>query len=135
VIVSIDPGRKKCGLALMEMSGRVVERGIVPLEDVPRVVGEWRNSHPDVHRMLMGNGTGHEAVRALFPDDFPLTFDIVPEKNTTLRARARYFKENPPPWYLRWIPVSMRVPPVPVDDWAAVLIADDYLSANFSRQS
>lgn len=125
-LLSVDPGREKCGLALLDPSGAVVRRAIVPAAELRAAVEKWCADGPRPDRILIGDGTGLKAARALLPPDFYVPVEIVPEKNTTLRARARYFRENPPPWFLRWIPISMRVPPVPVDDWAAVLIAEDY---------
>ena len=76
----------------------------------------------------MGNATNGrpvaQAVRALLPPDFPL--HQVEEAYTSERARRRYFAENPPRGLARLIPAGMRTPPVPVDDWVAVLLAEAY---------
>ena len=57
-----------------------------------------------------------------------MTFDnIVNEYRTTDEAKKRYWQENPPKGIRRLIPRGMLVPPVPVDDFAAVIIGEKYL--------
>jgi len=47
---------------------------------------------------------------------------------TTIRARARYFAANPPRGWRRIVPRGMLLPPRPIDDFAAVLIAERFLA-------
>jgi hypothetical protein len=54
----------------------------------------------------------------------------VNEKHSSERARLRYFKETPPRGIWRLIPITLQVPPVPIDDYAAVIVAEDYLEAH-----
>ena len=56
----------------------------------------------------------------------PFDVKIVDEKNTTLEARKLYWKKNPPSGWRRLLPISMQVPPVPVDDIAAEVLANKY---------
>jgi RNase H-fold protein (predicted Holliday junction resolvase) len=129
MILAVDPGTMKCGLAILEDNHHVCERGIVRTEEFLRTVEVWRRMYPAIGAMVVGNGTGSSNVRALLGETYDLPVRIVPERDTTMRARTRYFREFPPPWFMRWIPLSFRVPPMPVDDWAAVLIGEDYLEA------
>lgn len=74
-------------------------------------------------------GTGTNA-RTLATDlaglGVPLTY--VDERETTLRARSLYFADHPPRGWRRLIPLGMQLPPRPIDDYAAVLIARRYLA-------
>jgi RNase H-fold protein (predicted Holliday junction resolvase) len=56
----------------------------------------------------------------------PVTY--VDERETTLRARSLYFADHPPRGWRRLIPLGMQMPPRPIDDYAAVLIARRYLA-------
>ena len=47
---------------------------------------------------------------------------------TTMNARRRYWRENPPGCLARLVPEGMRLPPRPIDDYAAVLLAERYLA-------
>ncbi len=52
----------------------------------------------------------------------------VNEAFTSQRARARFLAENQPRGLQRLLPRSLRTPPVPVDDYAAVLLAEDFFA-------
>lgn len=132
MFLAVDPGTDKCGLAIVERDGTVLRHAVVATGEVSGAAAAWRRDFPRVERVLLGGGTGHERVRAMLVADASAPVEVVPERNTTFRARERYFRENPPPWFLRWIPLSMRVPPAPVDDWAAVIIAEDYIASGKS---
>ena len=67
------------------------------------------------------------ALKQALPD-VPQT--LVPERDSTLRARDRYFRDQPTPWWQRLLPRGMRVPPRPVDDYAAVVLAEEFLAAS-----
>jgi hypothetical protein len=51
----------------------------------------------------------------------------VDERETTLRARALYFADHPPRGWRRLIPLGLQLPPRPIDDYAAILIARRFL--------
>src|SRR5207249_8450509 len=123
-------GRQKCGLAVVEPGGRVRAREIVPTAEAPARAADWarRLSAPGV---VVGHGTGGRAVcQAL--RSAGLRVETVPETGTTLAARALYFAEHPPRGWRRLVPRTLQLPPVPLDDYAAVLIARAYL-ANLDR--
>jgi hypothetical protein len=79
-------------------------------------------------QVVMGDGTWARQLRgdvqkAVAPRDVQL----VNEKHTTERARGEYWKAYPPRGLARLIPLGLRVPPQPIDDFAAVVIARDFL--------
>jgi len=123
----VDPGRQKCGLAIVDSQSGILARGVVPSGTIGAVARDWVRLHrPSL--ILLGNGTASAAIsRALGETLLPLEF--VPELNTTLRARTRYFQEHPRRGWRRLVPTSLQTPPIPVDDYAAVLIAEDYLQS------
>ena len=104
IVLAIDPGRRKCGIAVCGPGG-VVARRIVPLEDVAAVAREWAAAHR-VERVLLGNRTGAREVA----------------------ARRRYFDDHPPRGWRRLVPRSLLLPPEAYDDYAAVLLAEAYLA-------
>ena len=123
-VLAIDPGRAKCGLAVVHPDGRVAARQIVPAAEVAATAAAWTHRWADL-RLLLGRGTGSEPVRRAL-----LAAGLAPvsvaETHTTQRARALYFRDHPPPGWRRLIPTSLQSPPVPLDDYAAVQIALDY---------
>ena len=52
---------------------------------------------------------------------------VMDEYRTTEEARREYWKVHPPTGWRRLLPLTLQVPPVPVDDFAAVLLAQRYL--------
>lgn len=57
-----------------------------------------------------------------------LEVEMVPEAFTSQRARARLAAESLPRGLLRLVPVGMRTPPRPYDDYVAVLLAEDWFA-------
>jgi len=126
-ILAIDPGRDKCGIAVVDDRDGVLARGVVPTGVIEAIVADWAQAHRP-KRVVLGNGTGSAHIRRVLAEaGAPVT--VVAERRTTERARARYFEENPPRGWRRLVPRGLLTPPVPVDDYAAILIGEDYLAA------
>jgi len=110
-------------------AGELLERRIVPAEDLPATVQDLRQTYP-VEVVLMGNGTGAAELAArLEAQGLAQGLEPVDEYATTLRARQRYFTDHPPRGLWRLIPLSLRTPPEPYDDYVALLLAEDYLAS------
>lgn len=126
-VLAIDPGRRKCGLAVVDREAGLLERRVLSAAELPQVAREWCGRyHPDL--LLLGAGTGSRAL--LNPlAEFTVPLRRVPERETTRQARGRYFAEHPPRGWRRLLPLSLQTPPVPVDDYAAWIIAEQFLTA------
>jgi RNase H-fold protein (predicted Holliday junction resolvase) len=129
VVLAIDPGRDKCGLAVCA-PGRVLHREILPVDRLIERVRALVADH-GVDVILVGDQTGSEDVLAGL-SGLAIPVQLVAERDSTLAARQRYFKDNPPTGFARFLPHGMRVPPVPYDDYAAVLLAERYLGDRIS---
>ena len=82
-----------------------------------------------VDLIIMGNGTSSKSKYNLIKLNFAnVKLKTINEYRTTDEARKLYFKENPPKGWKRLIPLGMQVPPVPVDDYAAIAIGKKYLN-------
>jgi hypothetical protein len=62
-----------------------------------------------------------------------LPLETVDEYNTSARARLRFVSENPAPGWRRLLPPGLRSPEVPYDDYAAILLAEDYFSKKLDK--
>lgn len=145
MLVGIDPGREKFGWAWVDRNGGLVLSGITPrdsfgdwLEAAGRAeragIEQWvmeRNLNegclPPVSILLLGEGTGMKGMAAMI-EGKGVPFKTVPEAYSTLRARSLYWLLHPPRGLARFVPLSFRVPPRPVDDLAAWRLVLDYLS-------
>ena len=89
--------------------------------------GDILRRRPEITRILLGNATHSATLRKALAAAFPqMPVELVDEFNTSARARARYVQENPAPGWRRLLPPTMRSPEVPCDDYAALLLAEDY---------
>ncbi len=128
VILGIDPGTRKCGYAVMTKPGEPpVKIGIVETGALAGTVADLLRAYP-IEAIALGGGTNTAPVAAqLARCNVPL--HVVDERETTLRARARYFIDHPPRGWKRLVPRGMLLPPRPIDDYAALLIAERFVAA------
>ena len=127
ILISIDPGQKKCGLLLVDLDKQIVLDGLVVDSNfVIDLVVQWSNK-AEVKRIILGNGTTSKSwERRLQKAALPI--QTVEEKGTTLRARSRYWEIWPPPIWLRWVPKGLLVPMKNLDAVAALILLEDHLN-------
>jgi RNase H-fold protein (predicted Holliday junction resolvase) len=128
MILAIDPGKEKCGLALLNEKARVLERKIVERRELPNEVLPLMAKYRVTTIVIGKSAFGREVEKDLVGLSLNVDLVFVSEKDTSWQARQRYWKENPPSGLMKLIPTSLRVPPVPIDGYAAVLIGERFLS-------
>lgn len=128
-ILAIDPGREKTGIAILKNSN-VLEHKIINSDELVQIIKSLLEKYI-IKTIVMGNGTSSKKKYDLLKREF-IDRDIVliNEYRTTDEARKLYFQENPPKGWKKLIPLGMQVPPVPVDDYAAIVIGRKYLKDN-----
>jgi len=124
-VLAVDPGREKCGVAVCGPEG-VVARRVVAVSDLPSVARDWVATY-GVRAVVVGDQTGCAHVFDLLRD-LPVQVEAAVERGSTLQARRRYFQDHPPRGWRRLIPRSFQLPPVPYDDYAALVLAEAYLA-------
>ncbi|MEC9488903.1 MAG: resolvase [Halanaerobium sp.] len=130
VFIGIDPGRHKCGLAVFGQQGKFLLQDVILLEKLEEYLACLLNKY-EIVGVVTGDGTGAEIVQDLLGRHLDRDkIAVVNEKNTTLKARRRYFQENPPRGWRRLLPVSLQTPPEAVDGWAAVVILEKFFEKN-----
>ena len=80
--------------------------------------------------IVVGNGTAASQTLDAAKRLGVARVKLVDEKFSSLLARKRYFRENPPRGLRRLIPVSLQTPGRPYDDYVAVILAERYLTPN-----
>ena len=128
-ILGLDPGTRKCGFAVVTgVDAPPLSLGIVPIETLAERLAEVLAATP-VALAAIGRGTNAMAVadvvRAL-----GVPVELVDERETSLLARARFFRDHPPRGWRRIVPRGMLLPDRPIDDYAALLIAERFLKAS-----
>ncbi len=127
MILGIDPGTRKCGYALLEHIGAApLALGIAQLAELSPTVEAIVAAHR-VEMVALGRGTNSGYVAGIL-SLLGLAHALVDERETTLRARGRFFLDHPPRGWKRLVPRGMLLPDRPIDDYAALLIAERYLA-------
>jgi RNase H-fold protein (predicted Holliday junction resolvase) len=125
VILAIDPGSEKSGLAVLDEDQKILHRSVALNADLAKALPPLLTAYRPSAIVI---GRGHYG-RQLAQELSNLNLVFVSEKDTTWLARRRYWTENPPTGWRRLVPTSLLFPPVPVDDWAAVIIGERYLAS------
>lgn len=126
-IAAVDPGRDKCGIAVLDGQGEIIFRKIIATEKLEEAVREiWQRERPE--RLVIGGGTTSRQAIARLKKILPeLTVDTVDEYRTTDEAKLLYWTLNPPAGLKKLLPLTLLTPPGPVDDLAAVVLGRRFL--------
>ena len=131
-VLAIDPGQAKCGLVVAqrnpESQVELLWRAVVRTEDLMETVRRAAAEQP-FSMVIVGSGTrSTEVVKALRDWQPSIGILVVDERDTTLQARERYWHHNPRRGWRRILPATMQVPPEPVDDFVALILAERVLA-------
>ena len=130
-VISIDPGKYKCGLVLAEISEKKVFKAIVLKRELLEDCVRNLNTVEDISKIIIGNGTTSREIRDkldFFKKEI-ITFD---EKNTTYRAKARYFELFPIRGLKFLIPREVFILNKNLDAISALIILEDYCKIKFT---
>ena len=130
-VITIDPGKSKCGLVLAEISEKKVYRAIIIKSEL---LGKYvRNliTTEDISQIIIGNGTTSDEIieKLYFFKKEIITFE---EKNTTYRAKARYFELFPISGLKFLMPREVFILNKNLDAISALIILEDYCKAKFT---
>lgn len=128
MILGFDPGRDKCGLALMNSQGQLLYHQVVGSQDAIATIQKLSGQFA-IDTIAMGNQTTAQQWKQLLSSNLPASVEIVlvDERYSSLEARDRYWQMYPPQGIGRLIPKGMRQPPRPIDDLVAILLIERYL--------
>lgn len=126
ILMAIDPGTHKCGLAVVDGNGALLHREVCL---TPALTGSVKllMSKYVPQKIVLGDATYSDTVAERLMEAGFTEIVFFNERRLTDRARKLYFQENPPKGLRKLIPLTLQTPPVPYDDYAAWLLARDYL--------
>lgn len=128
VILGFDPGRQKCGLAVMGLDRSLYHQAIVAANEALTAIAELQQQYP-ISLVVMGDQTSaREWKEQLAQLAQPPRVMLVDERYTSLEARDRYWQMYPPKGLQRLLPRGLRTPPRPIDDIVAILLIERYLN-------
>ena len=130
-LISIDPGKCKCGLVLVDLQKKKVDQAIVVnTEFLPNYVKNL-NSSENISKVIIGNGTtSRQNIEKL--DFIRNDLIIVEEKNTTLRAKKRYFEIFPTKGLKSFLPKEIFIMNKNLDALSALIILEDHCNHKFT---
>ncbi len=130
-VITIDPGKSKCGLVLAEISEKKVYKAIILKSEL---LGNYvRNliNAEEISQIIIGNGTTNMEIREKL-DFFKKEIITFEEKNTTYRAKARYFELFPISGLKFLIPREVFILNKNLDAISALIILEDYCKMKFT---
>ena len=130
-LLSIDPGKNKCGLVLAEISEKKVYKAIIIKNELLEDFVRKLISIEDIPKIIIGNGTTSKEIKEklnFFKKEI-ITFE---EKNTTFRAKERYFELFPIRGFKNIVPRDFFIINKNLDAVSALIILEDYCNIKFS---
>jgi RNase H-fold protein (predicted Holliday junction resolvase) len=129
-IITIDPGKSKCGLVLAEISEKKVYEAIIINSELIEGYVRNLNTVENISKIIIGNGTTSKEIRKKM-DFFKKEIIIFEEKNTTFRAKSRYFELFPIGGLKFFIPREIFILNKNLDAISALIILEDYCEVKF----
>jgi RNase H-fold protein (predicted Holliday junction resolvase) len=126
IILAIDPGTSKCGLAVLTRTS-CIHREITKTDNLVNCVKSLKEKYK-FELIIIGNGTNCKACILELEKNYKLI--MVDERNSTLEGRKLYFKYNPPRGWRRLIPKGLLYPNVDIDDYVAEIIGKKFFKEN-----
>ena len=130
-VITIDPGKSKCGLVLAEISEKKVYKAIILKSELLENYVRHLIAAEDISQIIIGNGTTSKEIKEklyFFKKEI-ITFE---EKNTTYRAKARYFELFPISGLKFLLPREVFILNKNLDAISALIILEDYCKTKFT---
>ncbi|MEM8505577.1 MAG: resolvase [Cyanobacteria bacterium P01_D01_bin.1] len=126
-LLGFDPGRDKCGLAIVGLDRALHYHRVISSSDVSAAIQNLRGTYP-ISSIVMGDQTSSKQWQTRLGDlpNAPRIM-LVDERYSSLEARDRYWEMYPPKGISKLLPQSLRSIPRPIDDIVAILLVERYL--------
>jgi RNase H-fold protein (predicted Holliday junction resolvase) len=136
MILGFDPGKDKCGVAVMGTDNNISYHQVVPSETAISTIQSLCEQFP-IDLLVMGDQTTskkwkQQLTQSLSPS---IVITQIDERYSSLEAKERYWQMYPATGLNRLIPLGMRTPPRPVDDIVAIVLIERYLNQSRPTQA
>ena len=130
MILGFDPGRDKCGIAIMDKNRQLHYHQVVESPKITTTITQL-NQQFDINLIVIGDQTTskiwQQNLTKIISEKVPII--KIDERYSSLEARHRYWQIYPPQGLVRLIPPGMRIPPKPIDDIVAIILIERYLNS------
>ncbi len=130
-VITIDPGKSKCGLVLAEITEKKVYEAIVVKSELLENYLRKLINTEKISQIIIGNGTTSREIKKKL-NFFKKEIIIFEEKNTTYRAKARYFELFPISGLKFLMPREVFILNKNLDAISALIILEDYCKTKFT---
>lgn len=156
-LVGFDPGRDKCGVAIVCLTPRaqtalratltVQHRAVIPSGEaiayLQTQIETPNQSQPPISGVIMGDGTtskqwlaqlqtlrsaGADPADSAAVTSAAMRIERINEYNSTQEARDRYWQWYPPQGLARLVPAALRTIERPIDDIVAVILVERFVA-------
>tara|TARA_Y100001970_G_C14246767_1_gene868886 strand:- start:406 stop:852 length:447 start_codon:yes stop_codon:yes gene_type:complete len=130
IVISIDPGKYKCGILSANIDTKqVLEAKVVSSDLVLDILNIWLNNFKEFN-IIIGNGTTSkywiDKIKVLNQKII-----IVDESNSTIRAKQRFYDIYPPKGIMKLFPIDLFVMNKNLDSLASLILLEDYYNFQF----
>ena len=129
-VLAIDPGLSKCGVIIADIKEKkVYEALVIKSHLLLKFVKKKYQSEKNL-QVLIGNGTSSENY-IKYLNKFEPDLIIAEEKNSTYRAKQRYFDIFPLTGIKCFLPRELFILNKNLDALAALIIMEDFFNIEF----
>jgi len=129
VILAVDPGNQKCGLAVVTERREVLDKSVVNTNAVVDATRKLLEKY-SFSLIVIGDRTKSKTVRKSLAV-FGLPVEVIDENYSSLEGRRRYLEDHSEGWKRFW-PIGLRTPDQPYDDYVAVILAERFFKKRCS---
>ena len=129
-VIAIDPGNYKCGIVLADLEHKIVDEAIVIQGNLLLKYLKKIFQMDDYIELLIGNGTSSQKYIKVL-NKLTTKIIIVEEKNSTYRAKQRYFEIFPLIGLKSFLPREIFLIDKNLDALAALIIMEDHYDCKF----
>mgnify|MGYP001322172535 FL=1 len=130
-VIAVDPGISKCGVIFADINNKKVYEALVIKSNLLLEYVQKKNQDENNLQLLIGNGTSCKN----YVKDLKLiepNLIIAEEKNSTYRAKERYFEIFPLLGIRCFLPRELFILNKNLDALAALIILEDYFNIKFN---
>lgn len=129
MILGFDPGRDKCGIAIMDKNRQLHYHKVVESAKITTTITTL-NQKFNINLIVIGDQTTsknwQQNLTEIISEKVPII--KIDERYSSLEARDRYWEIYPPQGFIRLVPPGMRIPPRPIDDIVAIILIERHLN-------
>ncbi len=127
-ILGFDPGKDKCGVAIMTEEQTILTHQVVRSDQAISTIKLLREKY-QIQTLIMGDQTTSKKWKKQLQENLTpeISIIMIDERNSSLEARDLYWQMYPAKGLKKLIPQGLRIPPRPIDDLVAILLIKKYL--------